>query len=163
MTENQREQTGERELADQSAGQTRTAVQTPPQAAQTDVDQRGTAELLETKDDGSAAGLEQRAPENRPAPAEDSDTSGHLFGTGDTSTFRMRWDAIQSRFVDQPTQAVKEADTLVTEVVDGLTRTFTAEREGLEKQWASNTEASTEDLRQAFQKYRAFFDRLLVA
>jgi hypothetical protein len=31
----------------------------------------------------------------------------------------------------------------------------------LEKQWGSGKDADTEELRQAFKRYRAFFDRLL--
>jgi hypothetical protein len=38
---------------------------------------------------------------------------------------------------------------------------FTRERQALEQQLAQDANASTEDLRVAFQRYRAFFDRLL--
>jgi hypothetical protein len=38
---------------------------------------------------------------------------------------------------------------------------FATERERLEKQWDRGENVNTEDLRQAFKRYRAFFDRLL--
>ena len=39
--------------------------------------------------------------------------------------------------------------------------TFASERQGLERQWSSGDDVSTEDLRLALRRYRAFFDRLL--
>ena len=42
-----------------------------------------------------------------------------------------------------------------------LAETFAAERSDLEKQWDRGDNVSTEDLRIALQRYRAFFGRLL--
>ena len=42
-----------------------------------------------------------------------------------------------------------------------LAEIFADERGNLENQWGKGEEASTEDLRLAFQRYRAFFGRLL--
>jgi hypothetical protein len=44
-----------------------------------------------------------------------------------------------------------------------LAEGFARERGSLEKQWESGETASTEDLRMALQRYRAFFNRLLNA
>jgi hypothetical protein len=44
-----------------------------------------------------------------------------------------------------------------------LAENFTAERNGLEKQWDRGDDVTTEDLRVALQRYRSFFDRLLAA
>jgi hypothetical protein len=49
----------------------------------------------------------------------------------------------------------------VAEVMQKLAEMFAGERAGLEQQWSEGGEATTEDLRVALQKYRAFFDRLL--
>lgn len=38
---------------------------------------------------------------------------------------------------------------------------FANERATLEKHWHEGSDVSTEDLRQALQRYRSFFDRLL--
>ncbi len=43
-----------------------------------------------------------------------------------------------------------------------LAAVFSEEREQLEAQWAQGDDVSTEDLRIALQRYRSFFDRLLV-
>jgi hypothetical protein len=42
-----------------------------------------------------------------------------------------------------------------------LAEVFADERGNLEKQWDRGDNVSTEDLRIAFQRYRAFFHRLL--
>ena len=76
-------------------------------------------------------------------------------------TFRDRWDRVQTSFVDEPRQAVEQADSLVAGVVQRIVEQFSIEREQLEKQWDSGSDVSTEDLRQALKRYRSFFDRLL--
>ena len=80
-----------------------------------------------------------------------------------TSGYRGRWEAIQSRFVDDPRSSVEQADGLVIEVVQDLQTTFGSERRALEDQWQRGGDIQTEDLRVALQRYRTFFDRLLAA
>ena len=72
-----------------------------------------------------------------------------------------RWQGIQARFVDDPKEAVRDADALVQDVLHRVTRGFADERRRLEEQWDGDDEVSTEDLRVAIQRYRAFFGRLL--
>jgi hypothetical protein len=84
-----------------------------------------------------------------------------LFAQGDLSGLRSRWNDIQSGFVDDPRECVQKADSLVSDVVDHLTAGFSAARTRLEEQWARGEEVSTEDLRLALKRYRAFFERLL--
>jgi hypothetical protein len=84
-----------------------------------------------------------------------------LFDEGATGELRRRWDGIQTGFVDEPRGAVQQADTLVAECIQRLADTFARERQGLEQQWSSGDDVSTEDLRQALRRYRSFFDRLL--
>lgn len=74
--------------------------------------------------------------------------------------FRTRWEVIQQGFVDDPRNAVSEADNLVDDLLKRLSDTFDQQHQELEKQW-SDGEPSTEDLRSALQRYRAFFQRLL--
>lgn len=73
---------------------------------------------------------------------------------------RARWDVIQQGFVDDPRNAVSEADHLVDDLLARLSETFERQHRDLENQW-SDGEPSTEDLRTALQRYRAFFQRLL--
>jgi hypothetical protein len=84
-----------------------------------------------------------------------------LFGDSDAEDFRSRWEEIQASFVDEPRQAVEQADGLVAEVIQRLATVFADERTSLEDQWGSGDDISTEDLRIALRRYRSFFDRLL--
>jgi len=74
---------------------------------------------------------------------------------------RTRWTDIQAGFVDEPRRAVEQADSLVAEAIKRLAETFANERNQLEGQWDRGSDVSTEDLRQALQRYRSFFSRLL--
>ena len=84
-----------------------------------------------------------------------------LFATNESRDFRARWDQVQTSFVDDPRHAVEQADKLVTTVVKHIAEQFAEERSKLEKQWDRGDNVSTEELRQGFKRYRAFFDGLL--
>ena len=83
-----------------------------------------------------------------------------LFEDNEAEGFRTHWLEIQSRFVDDPSVAVKDADDLVADVIKNITRSFADKRISLESQWKSG-DVSTEDLRVAMKRYRSFFNRLL--
>lgn len=91
-------------------------------------------------------------------PEEDSPP---LFEQRALEDFRSRWGTIQTGFVDNPPGAVKQADELVGAVMKRLAEVFSDERANLEQAWAKGDDVSTEDLRVALRRYRAFFDRLL--
>ena len=74
---------------------------------------------------------------------------------------RNQWTDIQAGFVDEPRRAVERADGLVADAIKRLAETFSNERAQLESQWGRGGDVSTEDLRQALQRYRSFFSRLL--
>ncbi len=84
-----------------------------------------------------------------------------LFSPDAAKEFRSRWDAIQSSFVDDPKQAVRQGDELVAQVLKSLTETFSNERSRLEGQVDQSDKASTENLRVALRRYRSVFERLL--
>ena len=112
----------------------------------------------------------EETPEEESDRLDSSDERSHeiderrpLFDDDELGTYRSRWDAVQARFVDDPRGTVKDADALVNDVMQQLTRTFTDERSSLESQWSEGKDASTEDLRVAMQRYRSFFARLLAA
>jgi hypothetical protein len=84
-----------------------------------------------------------------------------LFSEPEMGDFRSQWSKLQTRFVDEPRRTVEDADKLVAAVMQRLAEGFANERFGLEKQWDSGDNVSTEDLRVALQRYRSFFDRLL--
>ena len=102
---------------------------------------------------------EQQVIETSQTPKEDA--AGDLLSPDFKQDLRDRWDRIQTGFVDEPRAAVQQADELVNSAVQRLTEGFAEARTGLERQWDRGTEVSTEDLRIALQKYRAFFQRLL--
>jgi len=118
-----------------------------------------------------AAGPAASGPTDRSAP----DTAGHgsaaagpgprasLLEDGELQSITMRWKDIQAEFVDEPEQAVQEADALVAELMQRLAAMFANERAGLEKRLAGDQQVSTEDLRQGLRRYRSFFERLLAA
>jgi hypothetical protein len=118
-----------------------------------------------------AAGPSASGPADRSAP----DTAGHgsaaagpgprasLLEDGELQSITMRWKDIQAEFVDEPEQAVQEADALVAELMQRLAAMFANERAGLEKRLAGDQQVSTEDLRQGLRRYRSFFERLLAA
>jgi len=105
--------------------------------------------------DAAAAGAGAGA-----ALAKDEQT-GPLFVPEEATKFRSRWDAIQAAFVDEPRRAVEQADSLVAESVKRLAEIFADERAKLDSQWDRGDSVSTEDLRLALRRYRAFFGRVL--
>ena len=84
-----------------------------------------------------------------------------LFTESEMGDFRAQWSKVQTGFVDEPRRTVEDADKLVAAVMRRLEQGFANERSGLEKQWDSGDNVSTEDLRVALQRYRSFFDKLL--
>lgn len=102
--------------------------------------------LIDKKDPSAANADEQLAP---------------LFLAPVAEGFRSRWSTVQIGFVDDPHQAVQQADELVAQVMQSLAQTFTDERAKIETQVDDAQKASTEDLRVALRRYRSFFERLL--
>ncbi|HKV77518.1 MAG TPA: hypothetical protein VJP02_05230 [Candidatus Sulfotelmatobacter sp.] len=84
-----------------------------------------------------------------------------LFPSEELESLRARWKEIQTAFVDEPRKAVEQADGLVASAMQRLAEVFAEERSRLEQQWDRGDSVSTEALRVALQRYRAFFDRLL--
>jgi hypothetical protein len=95
--------------------------------------------------------------------AADREPRVSLLEDGELQSMTMRWKDIQAEFVDEPREAVQEADALVAELMQRLAAMFADERAGLEERWAGGNRVSTEDLRQGLRRYRSFFERLLAA
>jgi hypothetical protein len=94
---------------------------------------------------------------------EQEQQTATLFADDELTNYRSRWEEIQASFVDEPREAVHQADELVVDLVQRITAGLKEARAGLESQWSEGEEASTEDLRVALTRYRAFFNRLLSA
>jgi hypothetical protein len=95
--------------------------------------------------------------------AADPEPRASLLEDDELQSMTMRWKDIQAEFVDEPREAVQEADALVAELMQRLAAMFAGERAGLEERWAGGNQVSTEDLRQGLRRYRSFFERLLAA
>jgi hypothetical protein len=118
---------------------------------------------LSTADLASASA--QPAAEDTHADAAPAKSGGDvesppLIDEDKVTGFRDRWQNIQTGFVDDPQQSVREADELVAAVISALATTFAEHKGELEGQWRHG-EPATEDLRVALRRYRSFFDQLL--
>ena len=131
-----------------------------PDRLQQEGDRRG--EVAATDQEPAPATVGEPATRAAPdAGATGTTAAGPLLAGDDAERFRARWTDVQNGFVDEPRQAVEQADGLVAELMQHLARTFSEERGRLESQWDRGDEVSTDDLRTAFQRYRSFFERLL--
>jgi len=84
-----------------------------------------------------------------------------LVDPAEGERLRQRWNDAQARFVDDPREAVQTADGLVAELMQSLASGFSQHKGRLESAWQSGDAPDTEELRQALQRYRSFFNRLL--
>ncbi len=93
--------------------------------------------------------------------AGEQDDAHPLLSEELSASYQLRWEEVQTRFVDEPRGAVKDADGLVAKLMQQLAEGFAEERERLEAQWDRGEDISTEELRVALMRYRSFFQRLL--
>jgi hypothetical protein len=144
-----------------TAGQA-TSVFEPATPAGTTLGEGGTeAQVVATEEppvvapDQDAATTADRPPEGGSGTIEQPSS---LLGAIDPDDTRAKFLDIQAGFVDEPRQAVQEAENFVDDLVRQLVKALETERASLKAAIASG---STEDLRIALRGYRAFVDRLL--
>lgn len=120
-------------------------------------------DVVNTTIDEPEAELREPMVENQPATTANEENEGlvALFEEEEAGKFRTQWLNIQSKFVDNPRESVREADDLVASMLKSVTMSFHNRRSSLEKEWNGGGNVSTEDLRLALKRYRSFFDRLL--
>lgn len=128
------------------------AEQTRPKLVESKYASRGDAERPAAPASSGDTGISAKGTPDEPTPLFPGTELGELQG---------RWDQIQTAFVDQPRNAVRDADSLVSSAMQRLADVFAAERSKLERQWDKGDSVSTEDLRIALQRYRSFFKRVL--
>ena len=106
--------------------------------------------------------IEQATEAQSPRTPLEHDESGRpLFPSNESEGLRSRWQTIQGDFVDEPRNAVENADKLVADAAARLTEICSGERERIERECPKGADISTEDCRQALRRYRSLFDRLL--
>jgi len=91
----------------------------------------------------------------------DQEQNTPLFSEQESRDLFAKWDALQVGFIDEPRQAVEQADHLVAAAMKRTAEVFAEERTRLERQWDRGDNVSTEDLRVALRRYQSFFRRLL--
>jgi hypothetical protein len=108
---------------------------------------------------------EEPIPESMDRPIRDAGGAvhgeQHFLANEEVGRFRAQWSDLQARFVDEPRESARRADELVAKALQRIAEAFSQEKQQLEGEWSRGGEVSTEDLRQAIRRYRAFFDRLL--
>jgi hypothetical protein len=92
---------------------------------------------------------------------DSTDPLAPLFAAGAADDFRFRWNSVQVGFVDDPKDAVRRADELLTEVMKRLTEAISTERGKLSGQSDTVGETTTEKFRIELRRYRSYFQRLL--
>jgi hypothetical protein len=147
------------------AGPDEGTVTTAERDTTTGPDDRSEHDPTTPPDDALARDAQERDEPASTAELSDDGAGGAdaLLPHDENARFQERWQEIQTGFVDEPRQTVEQADELVAQVMKRLAEGFAAERERLEQQWGRGEDISTEDLRVALQRYRAFFQRLLSA
>jgi hypothetical protein len=151
-----------RDLAEPRHASNETAEDMPlTREDQPDAEAREPADRLDRE---AAVSAGPETPPNTGRSVTGSEATGPLLAAEQSDRFEQRWNGIQTSFVDEPRQAVEQADMLVAELMQELASGFSETRSRLEAQWDSEgDDASTEDLRVALTRYRSFFNRLLSA
>lgn len=124
--------------------------------AEPDRDERQTAEQT-SADRPAGDGATGVHADQEPTQRAPQTTGGwQLFATEDADHLRSRWTELQGSFVDDPRQAVEQAEQLVSEVVQTVNDRFNERKNELATQ-----SADTEELRLAMHRYRVFFRQVL--
>jgi hypothetical protein len=137
-------------------------------AAMSETNGGGSTAGTATQARGDSAGAQTDGRQTRELAYSESSMSGRdtnpaLMPAETLEQHREHWTEIQTRFVDDPRDAVSQADELVAEVMQTVATRFAGQRKNLEGKWQGGGQASSEDLRQALLQYRSFFERLLAA
>ncbi|GHI02786.1 hypothetical protein AQI88_38215 [Streptomyces cellostaticus] len=130
-------------------------------AAQSPAEQRDGDRSAVGSDARAAATNATRAPDTSDTSDTSDDEAPQLLTEDEDQNFRDRWQKTQNKFVDDPREAVHDADALVADVMQTLATTFAQHKKDLEDQWGQGEHVDTEELRRALRRYRSFFNRLL--
>jgi hypothetical protein len=114
-------------------------------------------------DDERSRGTEEERDRAASVDAGPDGAAVPLIPSEEAARVREQWGQVQGEFVDQPREAVEQADQLVADLMQRLAAQFSETRADLERRWDGQEDVSTEDLRVAMTQYRSFFERLLQA
>lgn len=122
----------------------------------------GPGERTPTTKSSSRGSADQGTP-GRPASggdATDGSWSPHPRGLKPDEV-RSRWNEAQGGFIDDPQQAVREADALASEVAEAVVAEIASRHSALRSAWSDSGSGDTETLRISLRDYRAFVQRLV--
>ena len=95
-------------------------------------------------------------------PTEGNDlTVENLLDAEAVARFHDRWREVKGAFVDDPSDAVRQASALSGEAVDELTAALARLRQNLDGHWDEGKETDTERLRVALRGYGSLIDHIL--
>ena len=142
----EREMRDERRMADRPEKEKTEAMRTNPEVM-------GRAEPVAVND------RDRPATEPRPVgrvggPGEVRATNGGMDMWPDMSGFHGRFDQIQSEFIEDPKSAVKNAEKLMEEMLDHITRSMRERMKTMHRDTEGNSD--TEQLRQTMRGYKEF-------
>ena len=142
----EREMRDERRMADRPEKEKTEAMRTNPEVM-------GRAEPVAVND------RDRPATEPRPVgrvggPGEVRATNGGMDMWPDMSGFHGRFEQIQSEFIEDPKSAVKNAEKLMEEMLDHITRSMRERMKTMHRDTEGNSD--TEQLRQTMRGYKEF-------
>ena len=142
----EREMRDERRMADRPEKEKTEAMRTNPEVM-------GRAEPVAVND------RDRPATEPRPVgrvggPGEVRATNGGMDMWPDMSGFHGRFDQIQSEFIEDPKSAVKNAEKLMEEMLDHVTRSMRERMTTMHREVEGKSD--TEQLRQVMRGYKEF-------
>lgn len=128
-----------------------------------DREERAPAQQPEQREDAGplAGGLraDLRGREDVPIDGGDGRTTPTLFTSMDTEAIRRQLTDIKARFVDEPREAVYQANDLMNELMQQVVHTLEEECHRLESR-LRGSENGTEDLRLLLRELNSFCERL---
>ncbi|MFF3245876.1 hypothetical protein ACFYWY_19535 [Streptomyces sp. NPDC002870] len=96
------------------------------------------------------------------SPARTRGSEQQLFPQGERDKLAIRLQQALNNFVENPRQAVEQADSAFDEVATHVMDTLAERRRVLRASWqGQDTDAETEELRLALRQYREITERLL--
>lgn len=156
------QRTEQPEQTQQTQQTEQTELEQPAQTAQTAQAQSEPAQTEQTEQtEQPDRGPADDAPRSEGASSEGAPMP--LLDGDELQAVIRHWREIQAEFVDQPRRAMQDADSLVRDLIERVTRKLADEHDLLESRWSNEETVSTEELRQSLQRYRSFFERLLAA
>ncbi|TME50623.1 MAG: hypothetical protein E6I53_12795 [Chloroflexi bacterium] len=84
--------------------------------------------------------------------------TAHTDTSPELSEIKRRFEELQSQFIEQPQEAVKKAERLTEEAIEGMTKAIREQMSTIHREHEGDTD--TERLRLAMRRYRMLIDSI---